>query len=169
MSLITEDGTGLANAESLCSVATADAYHLSIGNNDWLFLAEMVKEQCLRKATAYMAKYRSKYTGLRKTTAQALDFPRTHMPIKDALAVAYYDDASIPADVQNACASLAFRASSATLLADQKRSKLRVSIGPISTEYDPYSPISSQYKEIDAMLAPYLVGGGIGGLQMVRI
>lgn len=169
MALITEDGAGLSNAESLCSVAAADAYHVSIGNASWIFLSEAVKEQCLRKATAFMTgRYRARYSGARKTTTQALDFPRSYMPIKDALSRAYYSDTATPLPVQQACASLALRASTTTLNADQKRSKSSVTIGPISTTYDPLSPIATQYKEIDAMMAPYLTGSS-GTLEMVRI
>lgn len=170
MSLITEDGSALATAESLCSVAIADTYHISIGNEaTWFFLSEAVKEQCLRKATAFMSgKYRDRYIGVRRTTTQALDFPRSLMLIKGALSEAYYSDILVPLPVQHACASLALRASTATLLADQKRSKSSVTIGPISTTYDRARPIAPQYKEIDAMLAPYLSGGS-GALEMVRI
>lgn len=169
MSLITEDGTALANAESLCSVATADAYHVSLGNSSWIFLSAAVKEQCLRKATAFMSgKYRARYGGVRKTTTQALDFPRSLMPIKDAPSTAYYSDTETPLPVQHACASLALRASTSTLNADQKRSKSSVTIGPISTTYDRFSPIANQYKEVDAMMAPYLTAG-VGAAEMVRV
>ena len=170
MSLITEEGTALSTAESLCSVAAADLYHINIGNDAaWFFLSTAVKEQCLRKATSFITgKYRHRWTGVRKTTTQALDWPRSLAPIRDALYLAYYDDASVPLTVQHACASLALRASTATLLADQKRSKSSVTIGPISTTYDRFSPIAPQYKEVDAMMAPYLVAGG-GAVEMVRV
>ncbi len=169
MSLITEDGTGLSTAESLCSVSIADAYHVSIGNASWIFLSEAVKEQCLRKATTFMSgKYRSRLTGVRKTSTQAQDFPRSYMPIKDAPSASYYSDTETPLPVQHACASIALRASTTTLNADQKRSKSSVTIGPISTTYDRFSPIANQYKEVDAMMAPYLSGSS-GALEMVRI
>jgi len=175
MSLIVETGTGSTTAESLCSVAVADTYHISIGNEStWYFLSNAVKEQCLRKATAFMSgRYREKLAGTRKTTTQALDWPRYRVPMKDVRNyygdwASYYDDASVPLTVQQACASLALRASTTTLNADQKRAKSSVTIGPISTTYDRFSPIANQYKEIDAMMAPYLSGGS-GALEMVRI
>lgn len=170
MALITEDGTGLSNAESLCSVAVADTYHMSIGNEStWFFLSPAVKEQCLRKATAFMSgRYRARYSGARKITTQALDWPRSLVPIKDAISLAYYGDTAVPLPVQHACASLALRASTSTLNADQKRSKSSVTIGPISTTYDRFSPIANQYKEVDAMMAPYLAAGG-GAVEMVRV
>lgn len=175
MALITEDGSGLSAAESLCSVSVADAYHMSIGNEStWFFLSPAVKEQCLRKATAFMSgEYRARYSGTRKTTTQALDFPRSRMPIKDVRNYhgdweSYYSDTAVPLPVQHACASLALRASTSTLNADQKRSKSSVTIGPISTTYDRFSPIATQYKEVDAMMAPYLTAG-VGAAEMVRV
>jgi hypothetical protein len=54
MALITETGAGLANAESLISVADADTYHSGVGNTDWAALSVTDKEQALRRATQYM-------------------------------------------------------------------------------------------------------------------
>lgn len=170
MALIVEDGTGKSDAESLCSVAVADNYHVSIGNEAaWVFLSDAVKEQCLRKATAFMSgRYRAKLGGYRKTVTQSLDFPRSLMPIKDALSKTHYSDSDVPLAVQQACASLALRASTSTLLEDQKRSKSSVTIGPISTTYDRASPVATQYKEIDAMMEPFLcITHGVA--EMVRV
>lgn len=174
MALIVEDGTGLATAESYISVGNADAYHANIGNDAWPLLTATQREQCLRKATAFMSgRYRARWAGCRKSTTQLLDWPRGQVPIKDAPdlygnSASYYDDASVPAAVANACASLALRASAADLLADETRAKLSVSVGAISTTYDPYSPTAAQYREIDAMLSPYLKNAG-NQVEMVRV
>lgn len=174
MSLIIEDGTGSATAESYISVTGADTYHSNIGNAAWPLLTTAQREQCLRKATAFMSgRYRERWAGSRKSTTQALDWPRSLTPIKDAPnfrgnSASYYSDTSVPAGVSNACASLALRASVADLLADETRSKVSVSVGPISTTYDPYSSMAVQYKEIDAMLAPYLKNAG-NQVEMVRV
>ncbi len=174
MALIVEDGTGLATAESYISVTNADTYHSNIGNAAWPLLSSTVREQCLRKAAAFMlGRYRARWSGSRKTVAQALDWPRSLVPIKDApdlygSRASYYSDSAVPVEVANACASLALRAATADLLADQTQAKSSVSVGPISTTYDPYSPTAKQYKEIDAMLAPYLKSNG-KQLTMVRV
>lgn len=174
MSIIVEDGTGLSTAETYCTVAEATTYFSNIGNAAWAALAsDAVREQCLRKATFFMlGRYRARWAGTRKTTTQALDWPRSLVPIKDAPDLyggsdSYYDDASVPAAVKNACASLALRASTTTLLADQTRTKKSVTVGPISTVYDDYSSQATQYVEVDAMLTPYLKSTG-NQAQMVR-
>jgi hypothetical protein len=97
MALVVEDGTARADAESYCSVAAADTYHANRGNTVWAALTQTVKEQCLRKATDYMVVYRNAWDGYRKTTTQALDWPRFMVPIKDNFLLygfgqIYYDD-----------------------------------------------------------------------------
>jgi len=175
MSLVTEDGTGLATAESYATLVEAAAYHTSIGNASWAALAsDTVREQYLRKATFYMLqRYRPRWAGWRKTSTQALDWPRYNVPIKDAPVLyggspSYYDDASVPQTVKNACASLALRAATATLLADESRAVMSETVGPISVTYDAYSGQAVRYKEIDTMLAPYFKIGG-GQVPMVRV
>lgn len=82
MALIVEDGTGLAAAEAYASVAEADTYHTARGREaTWTDLDADVKERALRLATDYMQQaYRSLWAGTRKTTAQALDWPRWNVP-----------------------------------------------------------------------------------------
>lgn len=167
MTIIAEDGTGLATAETYCTVAEATTYFTNIGNAAWAALAsDAIREQCLRKATAFMlGRYRARWAGTRKSTTQALDWPRSLVPIKDAPnlyggSASYYDDSSVPTNIKNACASLALRASSATLLADQTRTKKSVTIGPISTVYDDVSGQAVTYAEVDAMLIPYFKSSG---------
>lgn len=173
MSLIVEDGTGLSTAESLSSVAEFLAYHASIGNTSATTLTTAQTEQCLRKATAFMmGRYRARWGGSRKTTTQAQDFPRSLMPIKDAPnlygnSASYYADDAVPQAVKDACASLALRAASATLLADQSRTKKSVTVGPITTVYDDVAGQATQYVEVDAMVAPYLKASG-NQVMMVR-
>ena len=78
MSLIVEDGTGRADAESYASVSVADAYHTARGNTAWAALATTaLKEAALRKATDYLGQtYGLRWKGYRMTTTQALDWPR---------------------------------------------------------------------------------------------
>lgn len=174
MTIIVETGSGLANAESYCTVAEATTYFSNIGNAAWAALAsDAVREQSLRKAVAFMlGRYRFRWAGSRKTTTQALDWPRSLVPIKDAPnlygnSASYYADDAVPQVVKEACASLALRAASATLLADQSRTKKSVTIGPITTVYDDVAGQATQYVEVDAMVAPYLKVSG-NQVEMVR-
>lgn len=76
MSIIVEDGTGLANAESYVSVANADAYHASIGNSTWTG-TDPVKETALRRAVRYLdGSYRLRFKGIKNKSTQALEWPR---------------------------------------------------------------------------------------------
>ena len=108
MTLVVEDGTGKADAESYISVADATAYHAAMGNTAWAALAsDTVREQLLRKATAYIGNmYAARWTGYRSTTSQALDLPRTYMTDtrKNVCGAVYYVDSNtVPQEVKNAC------------------------------------------------------------------
>lgn len=169
MSIIVEDGTGLATAESYISVAAATTYLNAIGNITWAALAtDALREQALRRATHFMTgHYRLRWNGTRMTMTQALDWPRSLVPLKDAPFATYYANDTVPTEVKNACASLALRASTITLLADQTQRKSSVTVGPISTTYEAGSKVATTYAEIDAMLRPFLNGGN-GQIQLVR-
>jgi len=166
MSLVTEDGTGKSDAESLCTVAVADAYHSARGNTAWDALDNTDdKEPALRKATDYMtAVYRDRWEGVRYSEDQALDWPRYGV-VRDSWQV---DIDEVPTEVQNACAELALKAYSATLMPDLKQAKTAVTVGPIKTEWSQFSPQQKRYKFIDAMLRPYLNSGAGCCVKMVR-
>lgn len=167
MSLIVEDGTGLEDAESYISVADADAYHEKRGNTAWDVIDD--KEALLRKATDFMlGRYRARWRGVRKTSTQSLDWPRLYVAIPDAPSGGYYSSDSIPAAVKNACASLALKAYSDDLLADQGQRKVSVQVGPISTTYDTSSSPTVKYPEVDEQLNVFLKSGS-GAVVMERI
>lgn len=167
MALTTEDGTGLANAESLCAVAAADAYHAARGNAAWASLTTDAKEQALRRATDYMQQtYRLMWAGDRRFIGQALDWPRVEVPRRDF--DDYYPDDEVPAEVQRACAELAYRGrAGADLLADAGRKVVEQTVGPITTKYAQGSPSAKRYAAVDALLAPFLRSPKGGG--MVRL
>lgn len=168
MALVVEDGTGLADAESYISEAEADIFHEKRGNTAWDKVLD--KEAALRKATDYMqGKYAGKWSGYRTTLTQALDWPRTNVRLKDSSSYhLYYASDVVPIAVKRACALLALRAASGTLLADQGQKKVSVTVGPISTTYDTSSPVTTKYLEVDNMLEPYFTVSG-GGITLVRI
>jgi len=166
MSLVTEDGTGRADSESLISVTAADTYFSNIGNTAWAALSATQKEQNLRKATIYMGgAYRDRWAGTRTTVTQALDWPRYMVPIRDTptafgSAVAFYPATSVPTLVGYACAELAYRASVADLTPDLTRGIRSEQVGDIKVEYDTNSAQYTRYRQIDLMLKPFLKAGG---------
>ena len=156
MALVVEDGTGLSTSESYISVANADARHTNLGNTAWTG-TDAAKEAALRKATEYLEqRYASRWRGTRLLRAQALSWPRY-----GAIVHGWDIDSNIVPDVvANACADLAAKTLSETLNADLERGIVREKVGPIETEFDPYSSQAKRYPAIDQMLAPYLQGGG---------
>lgn len=176
MTLIVEDGTGKADAESYISVADASAYHTARGNAAWAALAsDTLREQALRRATDYMLqRYRKRWGGYRYGATQALDWPRSFVYLEPFVhgAVGTYPylvaDNIVPTEVKNACAELALRAAAGSLSPDQSRAKTRVKVGPIETEYDASSPQGVQFVAIEAMLSPYFGAAGGNTLKVVR-
>lgn len=158
MTLVVEDGSGLANAESYISVADATTYHANRGNSGWAAIAsDTIREQLLRKATDYMlAVYRLRWAGYRYNSTQALDWPRLYVPVLDTLTANQYVDFNIvPSLVKNACAELALKSNAETLMADVGQATVREKVDVIEVEYNKYSPQFKRYIQIDNMLSIY--------------
>ena len=84
MTLIVEDGSIVAGAESYISVADAETFL----NNRGLTLtgAESDKEAALRKATDYMVQvYRMRWQGWKVDQTQALDWPRNSVYVDQSI------------------------------------------------------------------------------------
>lgn len=176
MSLIVEDGTIVAGAESYISVTDASTYHSNRGNTAWAALtSDAVREQCLRKATDYMLQaYRGVWKGQRVSSAQALDWPRYSVYTEDLDAPLSYGDTAflvasniVPTEVKNACAELALKSATASLNPDLGKDIISQTVGPISTTYKDSSPQQKRYQAIDMMLRPYLDFNGVN-IRVVR-
>lgn len=174
--LIVENGTGLATADSYISVADATAYHERMGTPaaSWDNLDdEDAKAPALRRATMYMVQvYRFLWEGTRKTSIQALDWPRYEVAIKDTPSFyggwpSYYPSDLVPQEVKNACAELAVRAAAGDLLADLDTPVIREKVGPIETEYAVGARQYKRYPAIEKLLEPYLTGSS-NSFSLVR-
>ena len=166
MSIVVEDGTGLATAESYISVADASTYFTARGNTTWDAIAtDALREAYLRQATEYMiSTYRRRWQGVRLDEDQALDWPRDGVVV-DSWEV---DNDSVPTIIERACAELALKASSAELQPDLTQGVLSEQVGVIKVEYDRNSPQATRFKAIEAMLAPFLKSGGGASVGLVR-
>lgn len=165
MALIIENGTGLANAESLCSVEYANAFHKAMGNEAWSNYSTPQKEVFLRRATMYLRHaYSHAWKGERVKAEQKLDWPRIHA---DAHGFRIHPD-TIPQEPIDATAILALKAADGPLMPDLERAVLREKVGTLEVEYDRASPQARRYAEIDALLAPLLQGVRGVSVQMVR-
>lgn len=110
MALIVEDGHGLSNAQSYCSVDYANAYHNTHYHIAWDAVTD--KEAALINATDYINKHcKDLWTGLRRTKSQTLDWPRLWVPKKNTPhnVIVYYANNKIPIELVNACADLSLR------------------------------------------------------------
>jgi hypothetical protein len=105
--------------------------------------------------------YRSRWQGVKVDEDQALDWPRYDVVVEGYVIASNI----VPAEVKNACAELALRASEGDLLADQSQGVIREKVGQIEVEYDRSSPQQARYSAVESMLAPYLLAGG-GGCSM---
>lgn len=170
MSLVVEDGTGLSNAESYCTVVFATAYHASLGHTAaWAAIVD--PEVALRLATNYMeAVWRMKWKGFRKTSTQALSWPRTWVENPDYPGYAsYIDSNSVPTIVQQMCADLALRTVTDLLpdLAPEAFLK-KAKVGSLEVEYSGSGPPSTVYPAVALRLAPYMINAGSGQTRVAR-
>jgi hypothetical protein len=94
---------------------------------------------------------------------QRLDWPRIGVWTRSGSGLA---SNIVPEEVQDACAELALRASSAPLLPDTSQSVKREKVGPIEVEYDAYSPADPTFTSIDEMLAAFLIAGARPGVSV---
>lgn len=172
MTLITEDGTGKADAESYVSVADADAYHDARGNATWTG-TDAVKEAALRRATAYIeGAYGLRFVGDKYTAAQALSWPRGNAVGRDTYTI---DSDVIPGKLADATAEAALRelVTPGTLTPDSERggavSETYFKAGPVetSTKYRSDAPAGTAISIISHLLRN-LLKGGAGQLRLAR-
>lgn len=170
MALLVEDGSIVADAESYCSVADADAYFLARGNATWAAIATTeLKEIALRKATDYMEQnYRQLWLGYRVDISQSLSWPRSDVVIDGFTQPA--DE--VPEEVVRACAELAVRASASTLLGDVDNTTTQVTherLGDMEVDYAVGNAAGViSYKAVEFMLAPFF-GSPVRGIRSVEV
>jgi hypothetical protein len=168
MPIIIETGDGLADAESYASVAAADARCASLGMTGWAALTEADKEIALRRATLFMATYRTRWAGRRVNQHQALDWPRYNVVV-DGFIV---PSTIVPAEVVNACIDLAVRAGRGEdLLPDLDTGSNAIKkdkTGPLETEYfQNTTDARERFVAVDALLVPYF--GSAGGGNSIKV
>lgn len=155
---------GGAAAESYASVAEAATYHANRANAAWDLADTTAKEAALRKATAYLD---SRYTwrGVRVTSTQALDWPRSGVVVDGYTVLT----TALPAGLQRACMELALKALSADLFADVDAQYVEsFTVGPITRRMSARgNGGQKRFAAVDALLRD-LVRGGNGAIELVR-
>lgn len=126
--LTVENNTGLPNADSMVTLAFANEYHLSRGNEAWGQLSDTRREQLLRLAYDYILFIIApSFVGTKAFPMQRAPFPR----------LLNYNLIPVPIDIMEAQAELALIADKTPLMPNaQTIRKKMVKVGPITVEYD---------------------------------
>lgn len=156
MSLIPEDGTGLETANSLVSLAYANAYWTARPSTAgaWATATDAQKEEALLAGTVKVCSY--SFLGSPLTGSQALSLPR-YWPEIDGRTWG-----GMPAPILAACCEFAAKHLSAPLNASLKRGGEVASegVGPLQRSYFPGAPGGTSYPWERELLAPFLATGG---------
>jgi len=128
---IVEDGTGLVNANSYCSVEEFRQYWTDRGV-DYSAKTDEEIEQNLVKATQYIDK-NFKYIGVRPTRNQALNWPRWYAYSEEG-----YVYSGVPNDIVSAtceAGALAIAGTSFFATTETGVSEKTENVGPVQTTY----------------------------------
>lgn len=166
--LIVEDGTGLANANSYISLAAANTYFANNAILAWEALDDNDdKIPLLIRAQQYMSRtYGLLWAAYRSTGTQRLDWPRygvekplAFRPYPDQPYPGVYQPNEIPFQIGEAQAEIALRINlndGSDLDIDLGPLVVREKVGPIETQYAEGTRQQTVYQSVDAMLMPFL-------------
>lgn len=166
MPFVAEDGTGLANANSLATVEACDAYFADRAVTTWAAKPLAARQAALVNATDYIERrFASRFAGSVQfpEVPQALSFPRDTI------------EGVVPAGIVRATAEYALRTFAGPLAPDPvvDATGLTVAtkktvIGPIetTTSYQAGGVVSSirAYPAADMLIAPFLRRATQGGV-----
>ncbi len=173
MSLIVEDGTAPAGANSYVTVEDADEYHSARGNASWTQTSTSPDQgkaaALVRATTAIDAKYRGRWPGYRTNGRnQELEWPRTAAYDSEANPIG---GTEIPEEVKDATCEAALRelATAGSMMPDLGRTISRVAAGSVDITYASNAKEAATFQLIDGILSPILVSGSGGGLFGVAV
>lgn len=160
---VVEDGTGLADANSLCSVAVADQYHEDYGNTDWALKTLAEKQQALRLGTqAHEVRYGSRLRGSRVNEGQSLSWPRISVTRENFVVPSNV----VPTETKYCVAVLARSSFTEVLVPDIAKpaaiKKKRTQTGPVVTEVEYVGGLQSekQYSLADSLVSQFITSMG---------
>jgi len=162
--LIAEDGTGLVDANALCSIDYADAYFADRVNTAWLNEFQDKREALLIEATDYIElRNAQRFKSQRLTTSQRLSFPRVDYP-------------EVPDDIKRATCEYAAQLHAGKSLfndiasTEQVNTRKRTRVGSVETEVETSYPTAQRkqsmfntYPVADILVRRYVHGqsGGV--------
>ena len=164
MTLIVEDGTAVAGAESYVSVADASLYWSNRNNQDWNSFSN--KEAALREATRYIDQA-YEWVGVKKVPFQALGWPRLQRMWTWSTALLLPGIETVPVLVKEATCELANEARTGRLAEVLERGGQILSerVGSLEVTYAPGAPGNKRYVFVDLLLKDLIISKNIGGLS----
>jgi hypothetical protein len=187
VTLIIEDGTGIANANSYFAASYVDAYALAHGYSAWDGLDDDPKAVAIIQCTAFIDSTFPWY-GRKNSQTQGLKWPRnsgrplpssgfpptSFIPLRDPDG---FDIVGIPAVLQEACAEAAYLASQGTTLHQDRDPLGKITkkvTGSIEKDYQEESPNlrpipPSIFDVLNKLLAGlYRPAGGLQSARVIR-
>lgn len=174
MAFTVENGTGLADSNSLVSVEYADTYFTDRLNETWAKLTVEAKQAALLRATAYVCG-QYQFKGVRRSSLQSLPFPR-----KGVFDPNGNEPVGVPECVKVVTCELAVRASAGPLIQDPvideggrpiKMKQLRA--GPLHKTIEYAGPGEyvemSRYPAVDALMCPWLIKADLNFEHGVKV
>lgn len=167
MTIIVEDGSGVAFADVYATVAEADALATATGDpHSWVARTVADKEVALRLAASYLDRtFGRRYSGCRVDKDQSLFWPRTGASYNDGWNIS---NDELPVAVKNASIQAALRIGNsedleATPTTDGTIKGTSQKVGPLTDTIDyasPASGVAPPPREVSNTLAPVLNSPG---------
>ena len=159
MAFIVDDGTGLANANSLASVAEFNAYCSDRGIDISKFATDTDKENALVLGADYLKTvYYDSWIGEKLKETQALPFPRV-----------VSGDTIFPTDIKYANIELALKANDSELLKDVGQRVIKEKVSSLEVTYSEYSDEQQSYTNVYNLVRPFLSNSSSYSHKVVRV
>lgn len=166
MSFVVEDGTGLANATSLVSVAEADTYFSDRGGVAWAALDDTTDKQPALVVASEFVSTAFEFVGSKVSTTQALAWPRDAYGVPNAIKAAVY---RVAFEVAVNSVDLFAAVSGPDLVEKVKAGSVEITFGDqalnLANDGRPSFPW------LNSLMGPYLASGGAGSFsrKLVRV
>lgn len=163
MPLTVETGAGLADADSLVSLAEVQAYASSRGVTLPVDDAEV--EADIRAANDFIVMLENRFQGWRRVATQALPFPRNGLTLYGR----YVVDGTIPVTLKNAICQLVIELQTLDILPSAEgRVVVSETVGPISTTYAATGTVGSSpsLPKVYGFLTPLFAGSGLSNIRV---
>lgn len=167
MTLVVEDGSAKADADSYADVTDADAFIADWHDDaDWNSASQARKERALRRGTRFVDTFN--FRGKRLSQSQALDWPRDNVGIVDGQHV---HPGTMPRPVKEAAIEAALRdVQGETLLVDHDGGTIRresKQVGSLqkSQEFATPRQAGKTFEAVNRLLKPYTVSSSSRSLR----